>query len=83
MARLVGPNIDDAGKPPLQRRARRNGCGIEEEIRDIPCSAALEQPTATGSLGNEIAGLFAKVGLQTDIPELRGHKIKPFATLSG
>jgi hypothetical protein len=28
-------------------------------------------------LGAEIATLFTKVGLESDIPELRGHKVKP------
>jgi len=51
---------------------------MEEEIRDILRSAAVEEPVATGGLGKEIAGLFAKVGLEADIPELRGHKVKPF-----
>jgi hypothetical protein len=50
---------------------------MEEEIRDILRSAAVEEPLPTGGLGTEIAGLFAKVGLESDIPELRGHEIKP------
>jgi len=31
----------------------------------------------SGGLGTEISGLFAKVGLYSDIPELRGHEVKP------
>jgi hypothetical protein len=50
---------------------------MEEEVRDILRSAAVEEPLATGGLGTEIASLFAKAGLDTDIPELRGHKVKP------
>lgn len=77
MAQFVVRNIENAVKARLQRRARRNGRSMEEEIRDILRSAAVEEPLATGGLGTEIAGLFTKVGLESDIPELRGHKVKP------
>jgi plasmid stability protein len=78
MAQLVVRNIENAVKTRLQRRARRNGRSMEEEIRDILRSAAIEEPGATGGLGKEISGLFSKVGLEADIPELRGHKVKAF-----
>jgi plasmid stability protein len=78
MAQFVVRNIENAVKARLQRRARRNGRSMEEEIRDILRSAAVEEPLATGGLGKEIAGLFAKVGLEADIPELRGHELKLF-----
>jgi antitoxin FitA len=50
---------------------------MEEEVRDILRNAAKEEETPFGGLGTEIASLFTKVGLDTDIPELRGHGIKP------
>ncbi len=78
MAQFVVRNIEDAVKSRLQHRARRNGHSMEEEIRDILRSAVVEEPLATGGLGKEIADLFTKVGLEGDIPELRGHKVKPF-----
>jgi len=78
MAQLVVRNIENAVKARLQRRARRNGRSMEEEVRDILRNAAVDDPLPTGGLGKEIAGLFAKVGLEADIPELRGHKVKPF-----
>ncbi len=78
MAQLVVRNIENAVKARLQRRARRNGRSMEEEVRDILRTAAVEEALPTGGLGKEIAGLFAKVGLEADIPELRGHKVKPF-----
>jgi antitoxin FitA len=77
MAQFVVRNIENAVKARLQRRARRNGRSMEEEIRDILRSAAVEDPSPTGGLGTEIAGLFTKVGLKADIPELRGHKVRP------
>ena len=77
MAHFVVRNIEDAVKTRLQRRARRNGRSMEEEIRDILRSAAVEGPLPTGGLGTEIAALFTKAGLESDIPELRGHRVKP------
>ena len=50
---------------------------MEEEVRDILRNAVNEQDTAAGGLGTEIASLFAKVGLEEDIPELRGYQTKP------
>jgi plasmid stability protein len=77
MAQFVVRNIEGAVKARLQRRARRNGRSMEEEIRDILRSATVEEPLPTGGLGTEIARLFTKVGLKSDIPELRGHRVKP------
>jgi antitoxin FitA len=77
MAQFVVRNIESSVKARLQRRARRNGRSMEEEIRDILRSATIEDRLPTGGLGTEIASLFRGVGLKTDIPELRGHKIGP------
>ncbi len=77
MAQLVVRNIENTVKARLQRRARRNGRSMEEEIRDILRGAAVEAPLATGGLGKEIASLFTEAGLDSDIAELRGHKVKP------
>jgi plasmid stability protein len=78
MAQLVVRNIENVVKTRLQRRARRNGRSMEEEIRDILRSAAVEDPLPSGGLGKEIAALFTKVGLETDISELSGHTVEPF-----
>ena len=77
MAQLVVRNIENAVKARLQRRARRNGRSMEEEVRDILRNAANEENVSAGGLGTEISALFAKAGLDSDIPELRGHEIKP------
>ena len=76
MAQLVVRNIEAEVKSRLQRRAKRRGRSMEEEVRDILRNAAKEEDTSVGGLGTEIASLFTKVGLDTDIPELRGHEIK-------
>jgi plasmid stability protein len=77
MAQLVVRNLENLVKIRLQLRARRNGRSMEEEIRDILRSAAIEEAPPGGGLGNEIAGLFTKMGLEADIPELRGYAVKP------
>jgi antitoxin FitA len=77
MAQLVVRNIESGVKTSLQRRARRNGRSMEEEVRDILRSAVNEDDVPAGGLGTEISSLFAKTGFDSDIPELRGHQIKP------
>ena len=76
MAQFVVRNIEKEVKVRLQRRAARHGRSMEEEVRDILRNAVNDQD-AVGGLGTEIASLFAKVGLDEDIPELRGYKTKP------
>jgi len=77
MAQFVVRNIEDEVKLRLQRRAMRNGRSMEEEVREILRSATNEENVPSGGVGTEIASLFSKVGLDSDIPELRGHGIKP------
>ena len=77
MAQFVVRHIENEVKARLQRRAARHGRSMEEEVRDILRNAVNEPDAATGGLGTEIASMFAKVGLDEDIPELRGYKIKP------
>ena len=77
MAQLVVRNLEAGVKLRLQRRAKRHGRSMEEEVRDILRDAAKEDPVATGGLGTEIASLFRECGLETEIPELRGQPIKP------
>ena len=77
MAQFVVRNIEAEVKSRLQRRAKRHRRSMEEEIRDILRNAAREKEAPEGSLGTEIAALFTKIGLDAEIPELRGHEIKP------
>ena len=78
MAQLVVRNLENSVKQRLQRRARRNRRSMEEEVREILRNAASEREPPSGGLGTEIAALIKKRGgLASDIPELRGHKIKP------
>lgn len=77
MGQLVVRNIEDIVKSRLQRRAKRHGQSMEEEVRDILRNAANdeEEPSTVG-LGTEIAKLFSGIGLSSPIGELHGHKIK-------
>jgi antitoxin FitA len=77
MAQFVVRNIENRVKLKLQRRARRHGRSMEEEIRDILRSAANEESIRAGGLGTEISALFAKTGLASEIDELRGREIMP------
>jgi antitoxin FitA len=78
MAQFVVRNIENAVKTRLQRRARHNGRSMEEEVRDILRAAVNSKPEVSASgLGTEISALFAKTGIDFDIPELRGSGIKP------
>jgi antitoxin FitA len=79
MAQFVVRNIENEVKARLRRRATQNGRSMEEEVRDILRDAVNEEDVATGGLGTEISSLFTKAGLDEDIPELRGFKIRPLA----
>ncbi len=77
MAQLVVRNLEQTVKTRLQRRAKRNGRSMEEEVREILRHAAKEPDSHERGLGSEIAALFAGNGIDFDIPELRGHTVKP------
>src|SRR5207237_6789129 len=76
MPQLVVQNIEYEVKEQLQRRAKKQGCSLEELVRDILRAAAVNK-RPTGGLGTEIAALFRGKGLDFDIPELRGYTLKP------
>jgi plasmid stability protein len=50
---------------------------MEEEAREILRNAARAENQPARGLGTEIAALFAAVGADDDIRELRGRKIRP------
>lgn len=77
MAQFVVRNLEGGVKARLQRRAKRHGRSMEEEIREILRKAVWEDETPAGGLGTEIAALFAKAGLEEEIPELKGYTLKP------
>lgn len=77
MAQLVVRNLDDDVKAKLQRRARRHGRSTEEEVRDILRGAVSHEGAPSGPLGTRLKSRFARIGLDEDIPELRGQPARP------
>lgn len=78
MAQLLVRNIEEGVKARLKRRALRNGHSMEEEVRDILRAAVnKEEKKSEFGLGTELAALFADIGLDEPIQELRGFEIKP------
>ena len=77
MAQLLVRNLESPIKARLQRRAKRHGRSMEEEAREILRNALREEDTPATGLGTAIAALFSPLGLQEDIPELRGHAALP------
>jgi antitoxin FitA len=77
VAQFVVRNVESSVKVRLQRRARRHGHSMEEEIRDILRNAVKDESSLAGGLGTEMSSLFSKVGLRSDIPELRGNEVVP------
>lgn len=78
MAQLLVRNIENGVKARLQRRAKRNGRSMEEEVRDILRAAVHKEDSApAGGLGTEIAALFPKDGPDLVIEEFRGDDLEP------
>lgn len=77
MAQLIVRNLEEGVKLRLRRRAARHGRSMEEEARDILRNAVRGEDATAGGLGSEVAALFSQAGLDTEIPELRGHLLNP------
>lgn len=75
MAQFTVRNLEEDVKTRLKQRAVRHGASMEEEVRQILRIAVREDPAVTTGLGNRIAARFAKVGLEHDLPELRGQSM--------
>jgi plasmid stability protein len=77
MAQFTVRNLEEDVKVRLKRRAARHGASMEEEVRQILRNAVKDENQPTPRLGSRIAARFAEVGLDGDLPELRGHLAKP------
>jgi len=75
MAQLLVRHLEPAVKEGLQRRARRHGPSMEEEVRQILGKAVHEESgiTVSAGLGSAIAALFVDAALELPIPEWRGE----------
>ena len=76
VAQFVVRNIEEDVKARLKRRADIHGLSMEAEIRQILRNAAREEHQPPPKLGSRIAARFKKVGLTTDLPELRGQSAR-------
>ena len=79
MAQLVVRNIEEEIKAKLQRRAKRHGRSMEEEVREILRDATRRELSDQKGLGTRIATHFRKIGLRKgeEISELRGFTLEP------
>ena len=73
MAQFIVRNLEDDVKARLKRRAAHHKRSMEDEVRHILRDAVKEQNQRVAKLGSRIAARFAKAGLTTDLPELRGQ----------
>ncbi|MBS1840915.1 MAG: Arc family DNA-binding protein [Acidobacteria bacterium] len=81
MAQLIVRNLENSVKTKLQKRAKRHGRSMEEEVREILRDAAKaekEAPPKEG-LGTRIAAHFRDCGLRPgeEIPEFKGFTLEP------
>ena len=73
MAQLVVRNLEDDIKTRLQKRAKKHGRSMEEEVRDILRNAVKKDTGPAEGLGTRIANRFRGKGLDEPIRELRGE----------
>jgi plasmid stability protein len=76
MAELVIQLEDDVMER-LQQRAHRNGRSAQEEAREILRDVVTREDSVPMGLGSRIAARFRGIGLEEDIPELRGYPAEP------
>ena len=79
MAQFTVRNLEDDVKARLQRRAKRHGSSMEEEVRQILRNAVRDENQPAARLGCRIAARFAGAGLAEDLPELRGQPVRAAA----
>jgi len=63
MVQVLVRNLEDQVKAKLERRAKRHGRSMEEEIREILRDAAKKEVPSRKGLGTKIARLFRRSGL--------------------
>ena len=77
MAQLLVRQLDDDVKEKLQQRARNHGRSTEEEVREILRNAVRSEGGPPIGLGTRLAAIFHGVGIEEEIPELRGYPVEP------
>ena len=77
MAELVLDEIEDDVVEKLKLRAYRNGRTTEQEIIKILSDVVKDDDIKSVGLGTRLAARFHGIGIEEDIPELRGYPVKP------
>ena len=77
MARIVIRGLENEVKVRLERRAKRHGRSMEEEIREILRNAVSSPERPVAGLGSRIAARIAAFGLPAEPPELHGRAAVP------
>jgi plasmid stability protein len=74
VAQFVVRHLEDDVADKLKRRAKRHARSMEDEVRHILRSAAVQDGSAkVRKLGSRIARRFQRAGLTSDLPEWRGR----------
>jgi antitoxin FitA len=78
MAQILVRNLEDDVKSGLQRRAKRHGRSMEEEVRGILRAALAEKEIPEVGFGTATVALFSGQGVYLDEPiqEIRGMKME-------
>lgn len=76
MAQLVVRNLEEKVKADLRQRANRNGHSMEEEVRSIIRRALRTETQSRVLLGSRLRKRFVGIGLDREIPSLRGQKAR-------
>ena len=78
MAQLLVRNLEKDVKAKLQRRAKRHGRSMEEEVREILRDATKKEESNSKGLGTRISSRFRKFGLKKGekIPELHDIQLQ-------
>jgi antitoxin FitA len=77
MAQLLVRNLENEVMARLQLRARRHGRSTEEEVREILRNAVKREGMQSEPLGSRLRNRFAGIGLEKELPELRGEVAQP------
>jgi plasmid stability protein len=70
-------NLEEDVKDALKRRAKRHGRSMEDEVRHILRDAAKTARRSARKIGSSAAARFQGLGLDSDLPELRGRPVQP------
>ena len=69
--------VEDDMKEKLRLRACSHGRSTEEEVREIIRNVVESDDVKREGLGTRLAARFRGIGLDQEIPELRGYPAKP------